>query len=114
MVSITLGNRFSGRGGGAPPGPPADQLVAVQQFARQAAGCARIFGGYSNQRYLAGWCNASGRDHISSVRLVGVLARMLPAADRDGDDLLRPEASIAARVSFHMPCTFGTHQQTER
>jgi hypothetical protein len=73
-----------------------DQVVAVEQFARQAQRAHRVVGGVA-----AGGVGQDGvavrRQHVEQVGLARVLADV-GAADRHGDDLA-PAASMASRVS---------------
>jgi hypothetical protein len=61
------------------------QLVAVEQFARQAAGAHRLVGGVA-ARGVGQQGELVGREHVQQVRLAGRLPEV-GAPDRDGDDL---------------------------
>ena len=62
-----------------------DQRMAVEQFAREAAGAHGVLGGVAAGRVRQDRV-AIGRQHVEQVRLARVLADV-GAADRDGDDL---------------------------
>ncbi len=84
------------------------QVVAVQQFACQAAGAYCVLGGITTGGVRQQGVAVRG-DHVQQVGLTRILAD-IGAADGDGDDF---GATGQGRLAgfIHIPVLAGTHQQ---